>query len=171
MLGVRHRLSVGLGTPSIVSLYGVVPDFSETLVVGISQTDLRERYGVSFAVRDLVARYLAPARLEDQLVVTTRVGPAGARRRIPRCFLTVTSPPLPRRLTVFRSLGWCEPIGCFRSVSCAVTSVRMASGIAGAAPHAARSCIASRCTATCMPDDERDRGADTQAAGAGRLAK
>lgn len=38
VLGVRHRLSVALGTPSIVSLYDVVPDFSEALVVGISQS-------------------------------------------------------------------------------------------------------------------------------------
>ncbi|MEA2608201.1 MAG: hypothetical protein QOJ75_444, partial [Chloroflexota bacterium] len=38
VLGVRHRLSVGLGTPSIVSLYDVVPDFSEALVIGISQS-------------------------------------------------------------------------------------------------------------------------------------
>lgn len=38
VLGIRHRLSVGLGTPSIVSLYGVVPDFDQTLVVGISQS-------------------------------------------------------------------------------------------------------------------------------------
>ena len=38
VLGVRHRLSVGLGTPSIVSLYGGVPDFTDALVIGISQS-------------------------------------------------------------------------------------------------------------------------------------
>ena len=38
VLGIRHRLSVGLGTPSIVSLYGVVPDLEDTLVIGISQS-------------------------------------------------------------------------------------------------------------------------------------
>jgi glucosamine--fructose-6-phosphate aminotransferase (isomerizing) len=38
VLGVRHRLSVGLGTPSIVSLYGGVPDFADALVIGISQS-------------------------------------------------------------------------------------------------------------------------------------
>ncbi len=38
VLGVRHRLSVGLGTPSIVSLYGGIPDFADALVVGISQS-------------------------------------------------------------------------------------------------------------------------------------
>jgi glucosamine--fructose-6-phosphate aminotransferase (isomerizing) len=38
VLGIRHRLSVALGTPSIVSLYGVVPDLADTLVVGISQS-------------------------------------------------------------------------------------------------------------------------------------
>jgi glucosamine--fructose-6-phosphate aminotransferase (isomerizing) len=38
VLGIRHRLSVGLATPSIVSLYGVVPDLEDTLVIGISQS-------------------------------------------------------------------------------------------------------------------------------------
>jgi len=38
VLGVRHRLSVGLGTPSIVSLYGAAPDFTDALVIGISQS-------------------------------------------------------------------------------------------------------------------------------------
>ena len=38
VLGVRHRLSVGLGIPSIVSLYGVAPDLSDALVIGISQS-------------------------------------------------------------------------------------------------------------------------------------
>ena len=38
VLGVRHRLTVGLGTPSIVSLYGVAPDVRDALVIGISQS-------------------------------------------------------------------------------------------------------------------------------------
>ncbi|MEO8438306.1 MAG: SIS domain-containing protein [Chloroflexota bacterium] len=38
VLGVRHRLSVGLGTPSIVSIYGAAPDFTDALVIGISQS-------------------------------------------------------------------------------------------------------------------------------------
>lgn len=38
VLGVRHRIPVGLGSPSIVSVYDVVPDFADTLVVGISQS-------------------------------------------------------------------------------------------------------------------------------------
>jgi glucosamine--fructose-6-phosphate aminotransferase (isomerizing) len=38
VLGIRHRLSVGLGTPSIVSLYGVAPDLADALVIGISQS-------------------------------------------------------------------------------------------------------------------------------------
>lgn len=38
VLGIRHRLSVTLGIPSIVSLYGVVPDLADTLVIGISQS-------------------------------------------------------------------------------------------------------------------------------------
>ncbi len=38
VFGVRNGLSVGLGTPSIVSLYDVVPDFGDALVIGISQS-------------------------------------------------------------------------------------------------------------------------------------
>ncbi len=50
------------------------------LAMGIRQTELRARLGVVFAVREVGVRYLAPARLEDQLVVTTAVGRvAGAR--------------------------------------------------------------------------------------------
>jgi acyl-CoA thioester hydrolase len=50
------------------------------LAKGIRQTELRARLGVVFAVREVRVRYLAPARLEDQLVVTTAVERiAGAR--------------------------------------------------------------------------------------------
>ena len=37
-LGVRNGLSVGLATPSVVSLYGANPDVRASLVVGISQS-------------------------------------------------------------------------------------------------------------------------------------
>lgn len=50
------------------------------LAAGMSQTELRARYGLVFAVRELAVSYLAPARLEDQLLVTTRVGPPGGAR-------------------------------------------------------------------------------------------
>jgi acyl-CoA thioester hydrolase len=50
------------------------------LSLGLSQTVLRERHGVLFVVREVQLRYLAPARLEDQLVVTTEVGPVGGAR-------------------------------------------------------------------------------------------
>ncbi len=50
------------------------------IAAGLSQTELRERFGIIFAVREVQATYLAPARLEDQLVVTTRAGPPGGAR-------------------------------------------------------------------------------------------
>jgi acyl-CoA thioester hydrolase len=50
------------------------------LDLGISQNALRARFGVLFAVRDLQMSYLAPARLEDELVVTTRAGAIGGAR-------------------------------------------------------------------------------------------
>ncbi len=52
------------------------------LAVGIRQTDLMARLGIGFAVKDLTVSYLAPAVLEDQLRVTTRVGPPGAARLV-----------------------------------------------------------------------------------------
>ena len=38
VLGVRHGLSVGLGTPSVISLYGAEPRLDRSLVMGISQS-------------------------------------------------------------------------------------------------------------------------------------
>ena len=38
MLGIRHALSVGLGTPSVISLYGARPRLDRSLVIGISQS-------------------------------------------------------------------------------------------------------------------------------------
>jgi glucosamine--fructose-6-phosphate aminotransferase (isomerizing) len=38
VLGVRHALSVGLGNPSVISLYGARPRLDRSLVVGISQS-------------------------------------------------------------------------------------------------------------------------------------
>lgn len=38
VLGIRHGLSVGLGTPSVVSLYGAEPRLDRSLVIGISQS-------------------------------------------------------------------------------------------------------------------------------------
>jgi glucosamine--fructose-6-phosphate aminotransferase (isomerizing) len=38
VLGIRHGLSVGLGTPSVISLYGAEPRLERSLVIGISQS-------------------------------------------------------------------------------------------------------------------------------------
>ena len=38
LLGVRNKLSVGLATPSVVSLYGAEPRLERSLVIGISQS-------------------------------------------------------------------------------------------------------------------------------------
>ena len=38
VLGVRHALSVGLGTPSVISLYRAQPRLDRSLVIGISQS-------------------------------------------------------------------------------------------------------------------------------------
>jgi acyl-CoA thioester hydrolase len=43
------------------------------LALGIRQTQLLAQHGIVFAVREVAVSYLAPARLEDQLVVTTAV--------------------------------------------------------------------------------------------------
>ena len=38
VLGIRHRLSVGLATPSVISLYGASPRLDRSLVIAISQS-------------------------------------------------------------------------------------------------------------------------------------
>ncbi len=38
VLGIRHAWSVGLGTPSVISLYGAKPRLERSLVIGISQS-------------------------------------------------------------------------------------------------------------------------------------
>ncbi len=50
------------------------------LALGISQTALSAAQGVVFAVRAVAVDYLAPARLEDELVVTTTVTAIGGAR-------------------------------------------------------------------------------------------
>ena len=68
VLGVRHRLSVGLGTPSIVSLYGAAPDVRDALVIGISQ---------SGASPDIVA-VLAAARAQGAPTIAITNEPESA---------------------------------------------------------------------------------------------
>jgi glucosamine--fructose-6-phosphate aminotransferase (isomerizing) len=68
VLGIRHRVSVALGTPSIVSLYGVAPDLTDTLVIGISQ---------SGASPDIVA-VLAAARAQGAPTVAITNEPGSA---------------------------------------------------------------------------------------------
>ena len=50
------------------------------IALGLSQTEIKDRLGVQFAVRAVAVDYLAPARLEDQLVVTTAVAAIGGAR-------------------------------------------------------------------------------------------
>jgi glucosamine--fructose-6-phosphate aminotransferase (isomerizing) len=68
VLGIRHGLSVALGTPSIVSLYGAAPEMADSLVVGISQ---------SGASPDIVA-VLAAARAQGAttVAITNEAGSA-----------------------------------------------------------------------------------------------
>jgi acyl-CoA thioester hydrolase len=41
--------------------------------LGLDHGALRERYGVTFTVRGLTADFVAPARLDDRLIVATRL--------------------------------------------------------------------------------------------------
>ena len=52
------------------------------LGLGIRQTELRERLGILFVVREVLASYQASARLEDQLLVTTAVSEVGGARLV-----------------------------------------------------------------------------------------
>jgi glucosamine--fructose-6-phosphate aminotransferase (isomerizing) len=68
VLGIRHGVTVALGTPSIVSLYGATPDVSGSVVVGISQ---------SGASPDIVA-VLAAARAQGASTVAITNEPGSA---------------------------------------------------------------------------------------------
>ena len=83
VLGVRHRLSVGLGTPSINSLYGVAPRMERTLVIGISQSGAspdivgviaaaRAQGAPTLAITNAVASALAEAA---DSTIDVRAGP------------------------------------------------------------------------------------------------
>jgi acyl-CoA thioester hydrolase len=52
------------------------------LAAGVSQTEIRERFGLVLPVREATVRYLAPARLEDEIVVETRLEALGGARII-----------------------------------------------------------------------------------------
>ena len=45
--------------------------------LGVSQGELRERVGGMFIVGETSVRYLAPAKLDDELIVTARLEAAG----------------------------------------------------------------------------------------------
>ena len=68
VLGVRHRLTVGLGAPSIVSIYGAAPDVREALVIGISQ---------SGASPDIVG-FVAAARAQGATTIAITNEPGSA---------------------------------------------------------------------------------------------
>ena len=68
VLGIRHGLSVALGTPSVVSIYGADPDVRDALVIGISQ---------SGASPDIVAVVVA-ARAQGALTVAITNEPNSA---------------------------------------------------------------------------------------------
>lgn len=68
VLGIRHRMSVELATPSIVSLYDVAPDVADALVIGISQ---------SGASPDIVG-FVAAARAQGASTVAITNDPGSA---------------------------------------------------------------------------------------------
>jgi glutamine---fructose-6-phosphate transaminase (isomerizing) len=83
VLGVRNRLSVGLATPSVVSLYGAEPDVHEALVIGISQSGASpDVVGVIEAARRQGAPTLAitneptsPLAAASEFVIDLAAGP------------------------------------------------------------------------------------------------
>ena len=86
VLGVRNGLSVGLATPSIVSLYGTEPTVGRSLVVGISQSGASpDIVGVVAAGRRRGAPTLAitndpssPLAGEAEFVIDLAAGPERA---------------------------------------------------------------------------------------------
>jgi glutamine---fructose-6-phosphate transaminase (isomerizing) len=86
VLGIQVRLSVGLATPSVLSLYGVEPRMADALVIGISQSGASpDIVGVLRAARSQGAVALAITNTPDSdlaaaasHVVDLRAGPERA---------------------------------------------------------------------------------------------
>ncbi|HET9851966.1 MAG TPA: SIS domain-containing protein [Candidatus Limnocylindrales bacterium] len=83
VLGVRNGLSVGLATPSVVSLYGAAPRMARSLVIGISQSGASpDVVSVVAAARRAGAPTLAitnepssPLAAEAELLLDLAAGP------------------------------------------------------------------------------------------------
>ncbi len=82
--GIRRCRSIGIGRLGIVDEQHVADgaDFERARTewlrsLGIAQRELRERTGGIFVVGETSVRYLRPARLDDELLVTARVQTAG----------------------------------------------------------------------------------------------
>ncbi len=66
VFGIRHRLVVGLATPSAVSVYGAVPRLAGKLVIGISQSGASpDIAGYVAAARDAGALTIAVTNVAD----------------------------------------------------------------------------------------------------------
>ena len=86
VLGIRHGLSVGLGTPSVISLYGARPRLDRSLVIGISQSGASpDVVGVVADGRDQGAPTVAitndpssPLALAAETVIDLGAGPERA---------------------------------------------------------------------------------------------
>ncbi|MEO8298988.1 MAG: tol-pal system-associated acyl-CoA thioesterase [Burkholderiales bacterium] len=85
--------------------------------LGISQQMLRDECGAIFVVADTTVRYLQPARLDDQIDITTRITEAGrASLLIDQAALKVAEPPgqPDLRLAEGRIRIGCVDAGTFR---------------------------------------------------------
>ena len=104
----------------------------------LGQQQLREQTGGMFVVTDARLRYLRPARLDDELIVTARLQDSGRASMTieQQAFLTTQATPAQPQLLCEASIriGWVDGTS-MRAARC---SARHASASAGSMPRAWR---------------------------------
>jgi len=128
VLGVRNRLSVGLATPSVVSLYGAEPAVSRSLVVGISQ---------SGASPDIVS-VVASARRQGALTLALTNDPASTLADAAQFVVDLAAGP---ELAVAATKTYTTSLLAIARLSLALDPDPNASGALSALPDAAAAAL------------------------------
>jgi glucosamine--fructose-6-phosphate aminotransferase (isomerizing) len=129
VLGVRNRLSVGLATPSIVSLYGAEPRFGSSLVIGISQ---------SGASPDIVG-IVAAARRQGAPTLAITNDPASALAREAEFVLELSAGP---ELAIAATKTYTTSLLAIARLSLALDPDPAATAAAAAIPDAVAAALA-----------------------------
>lgn len=99
------------------------------IALGVDQARLRTETGIVFAVRRVEAEFLAPARFQDQLIVTTEVIEAsGARVALAQAVLRDGAPLMRAKVGIVALRGDGRPARVPEAVRAALARLRPAGG-------------------------------------------